>query len=225
MKTGSQKGLSLLEIMIVLAIGMVLMAMVAPLVSTTLNMYRLRGASSDYANLLQTARMRAVTDDKYYNVINVIGNLNPGTSMNAYVNTGTTNTGGPQPGPAQAYVTGDPGVAFNHVIVIRDPNTAPGLANLKAQFLPAGANVQINPATTPWGPTFGSRGLPCQPNAATGGSCSYTFPVAGGQLPIAFEVFMQNTRTGIWEAVTVNPAGRVRQWHYNAPTGSWQPLN
>jgi Tfp pilus assembly protein FimT len=213
----------MIEIMIVLAVGMILLAMVTPLVTTTLNMYRLRGACSDYANLLQTARMRAIVDDRYYNVVSVLG-LPPAGTMNAFANTGTTATGGPV--PAQTYVIGDPATAFNPAVVIRAQGGAPNTVNLYTQFLPGilpGA-VVINPNA--WGPTFGPRGLPCQPTAAVGGTCSYTSqapnPVG---LPLAFEVFTQNVLTGIWEAVTVNPSGRVREWHYDAAAGNWRALD
>jgi Tfp pilus assembly protein FimT len=216
-----QSGFSMIELLIVLGVGMILLAMVVPLVTTTLNMYRLRGACSDYANLVQTARMRAITDDRYYNVVNNIGPLPAGTIMNAFANIGTTASGGPL--AAQTYLVGDPATAFNPAVVIRPPATGPNQANLYLQFLPGiGANqVAINP--NPWGPTFGPRGLPCQATAATGGTCSYTDLVLGR--PIAFEVFTQNVVTGIWEAVTINPSGRVRQWHYDATTNAWRPLN
>jgi len=225
MMTKRQFGYSMIEIMIVLAVGMILLAMVTPLVTTTLNMYRLRGACSDYANLLQTARMRAITDDRYYNVVSVVG-LPPAGTMNAFANTGTTATGGPVAGSPPPYVIGDPATAFNPAVVIRAPGGAPNTVNLYTQFLPLippGA-VVINPNA--WGPSFGPRGLPCQPTAPVGGTCSYTSqapnPVG---LPIAFEVFTQNVLTGIWEAVTVNPSGRVREWHYDAVAGNWRALD
>lgn len=210
-----------MEILIVMAIGMILLAMVTPLVTTTLNMYRLRGACSDYTNLVQRARMRAIGDDQYYNVVNVVG-LPPAGTMNAYINTGTTATGGPVAAP-QGYVLGDPATAFNPAVVIRAPGGAPNVANLYTLFLPgiAAGQVVINPNA--WGPSFGSRGLPCQATAPTGGTCSYTDLVNGR--PIAFEVFTQNVLTGIWEAVTVNPSGRTRQWHYEIATNNWRPLD
>ena len=219
-----QSGFSMIELMIVLATMLIVTAMATPLVVTTLNMYRLRGACSDYSNLLQTARMRAITDDRYYNVVGVVGPPPAGT-MNAYVNTGTTATGGPVAAP-QAYVLGDPATAFNPAVVIQAPGGAPNVNNLYTQFLPGilpGA-VVINPNA--WGPSFGARGLPCQASQPTGGTCSYVSqaPNALG-LPIAFEVFTQNVVTGIWEAVTVNPSGRVRQWHYDAATTTWRPLD
>lgn len=209
----------MIELMIVLGVGMILLAMVVPLVTTTLNMYRLRGACSDYANLVQTARMRAVSDDRYYNVVNNVGALPAGATMNAFANIGTTATGGPV--AAQTYVVGDPATAFNPAVVIRAAGPNPN--NLYNLFLPGivlGA-VAINPNA--WGPSFGARGLPCQPTAPVGGTCSYTSAVGG--LPIAFEVFTQNVVTGVWEAVTVNPSGRTRQWHYNTPTNTWRALD
>jgi prepilin-type N-terminal cleavage/methylation domain-containing protein len=223
-----QSGFSAMEIMIVMAIGLILLAMVTPLVTTALNLYRLRGACSDYSNLVQTARMRAVTDDRYYNVVNVVG-LPPAGTMNAWVNTGTTATGGPIAAP-QNYVLGDPATVFNPAVVIQPPGGAPNLVNLHNQFLPGivvGA-VAINPNA--WGPSFGPRGLPCQATAAAGGTCAYTTtpPCANacvaGQA-IAFEVFTQNVLTGVWEAVTINPSGRVRQWHYEIATNTWRPLD
>jgi type II secretory pathway pseudopilin PulG len=220
-----EQGFSIIELLITLGIGMILMAMAMPLVNTTINMSRLRGAAGDYANLLQTARMRAVSDDRYYNVVNTIGPPTALLPMNAFVNTGVNSGPGATgaPNPANAYTVGDPVVYFNRVVLLRDPTTAPGLADLRTRYLPAGAigNVAINPPTNPWGPTFGPRGLPCAPTAITGGQCLYT----QANSPIAFEVFLQNQQTGIWEAVTVNPSGRLRQWHYNAGTGTWQPLN
>ena len=58
-----QSGFSMIELMVVLGTMLIVTAMATPMVVTTLNMYRLRGACSDCSNLLQTARMRAITDD------------------------------------------------------------------------------------------------------------------------------------------------------------------
>ena len=217
-----QSGFSILEIMVVLAIGLSLMAMVAPLVTTTLNMYRLRGAGGDLSTLLQTGRMQAVTADRYY-PLNLVQGLPPaGVPYNAYLDLNGN----------QAYDVGEPATAFNPAISVRPVANGPAPANLYAQFLPgiAVGAVVINP--NGWAPpngyaiTFGPRGLPCQATASVGGTCSYTSqaPNAVG-LPVAFEVFLQNVVTGVWEAVTVNPAGRVRQWHYDQITASWRPLD
>ena len=44
-------------------------------------------------------------------------------------------------------------------------------------------------------------------------------------MPVAFEVYMQNQNTGMWEAVTINPAGRVREWRYDASNSVWNSLD
>ena len=208
----------MIEILVVMGIGMILIAMAVPLVSTTLNMYRLRGAGGDYANLLQTARMRAVSNDKYYAVYALPGtkaaSLN---SFNAFVDMNGTGVYANAP-------LADPAVAFNVRIAIPTA-AAPNTANLNALFLPGipglPGSMSINPNV--WGPTFGARGLPCQATLPSGGTCSYTSNPGGK--PIAFETFMQNIQTGIWEAVTVNPSGRVRQWQYDAGKNAWRALD
>lgn len=220
MKTRRQDGFTMLEVMIVLSIGLVLMAMTAPLVNTALNMYRLRGAGGDLVNLLQSARMRAVTSDRYLPISVAPGVPGPAAAntFNAYLDVNGS----------LSYDPGESAVAFNRSVQIQPPAAAPNPQDLYQKFLPNTplGQVLINPNN--WGPdvTFGPRGLPCQASAAAGGTCSYTTaaPNPPGQ-PLAFEVFLQNTRTGIWEAVTVNPAGRVRAWHYQATNNAWQPLN
>src|SRR4029077_6589962 len=68
MRSRRMRGFSLLELMIVLAIIMVVMGFAIPLWLTGTRTAKLRGAESDYASLLQMARMRAATDDGYYSV-------------------------------------------------------------------------------------------------------------------------------------------------------------
>jgi hypothetical protein len=53
-------------------------------------------------------------------------------------------------------------------------------------------------------------------------TCPYLTPP--NYTPVSFVTFLQNTQSGKWEAVTVTPAGRVRQWSYDG-TGTWSPMN
>ena len=225
MKNSSQRGFTLIEMLAVLGILLVMTAMVAPLITNAVNVYRLRGGGTDYANLLQTTRMLAVRDDVYHTVKNT--NTPPtGTSFNAWgdINNSTT------------YVAGDPALVLPTWIQFKATSSAPGLANLRSQYLPStcgssAACVTVNPNT--WGPTFGPRGLPCQgPTSQINGSCAYTSSpgTAGdngsaGGLPVAFEIYLQNQQTGGWEAVTVSPAARIRLWDYDAGSQKWSPLN
>src|SRR3954466_9162932 len=87
MKRKSQYGFSMVELMVCMGIALVLMAMGWPLVVNAVNNYRLRGACNSYSNLIQTTRMRAVQDDRYYNIVNNLGTLVAPNVINAYGNT------------------------------------------------------------------------------------------------------------------------------------------
>jgi Tfp pilus assembly protein FimT len=230
-KKNRESGFSLVEMLLVCAIAMVMAAMSAPLVMNITNTYRLRSAGGQYANMLQTARIRAITADSYEPVYATSGTLYGGF-FNAFID---LNQQGGSTGTYTSTPISEPGVVFSNSVVVQAASSAPGTNNLYNQFLPgvtAGA-VAINQNTWVGSNTavvsFGSRGLPCYlaaaPPTSGGGTCSYTFNNGGTLQPIAFEVFLQNQTTGMWEAVTVNPAGRVREWRYDTVSTSWIALN
>jgi Tfp pilus assembly protein FimT len=230
-KKSRESGFSLIEMLLVCAIGMVMVAMSAPLVMNITNTYRLRSAGGQYANMLQIARIRAVTADSYEPVYATSGNLYGGF-FNSFIDLnqrgGTTGTYANTP-------ISEPGVVFSNSVVVKAASSAPNTTNLYSQFLPgitAGA-VAINQNTWVGSNTavvsFGPRGLPCYltatPPTGGGGTCLYTYNNGGTLQPIAFEVFFQNRSSGMWEAVTVNPAGRVREWRYDTSSTTWIALN
>jgi len=230
-KKSSEGGFSLVEMLVVCAIAMVMVAMSAPLVMNITNTYRLRSAGGQYANLLQTARIRAITADSYEPVYATSGTLYGGF-FNAFID---LNQRGGATGTYASTPISETGVVFSNSVVVMAASSAPNTTNLYSQFLPgitAGA-VAINQNTWVGSNTavvsFGPRGLPCYLTAAplTGGgsSCLYTYNNSGTLQPVAFEVFLQNQATGMWEAVTINPAGRVREWRYETSTTSWIALN
>jgi Tfp pilus assembly protein FimT len=224
MNKKTQSGFSMLELIIVVTTIMIVTAMAIPLVMNSTNNYRLRTAGTEYANLLQTARMKAVQDDQFYPVIvPLAGNMSSCVDLNMN-------------SACDAPVGAEPGVLFAPEVQFQAYTAAPSVTGLRALYLPStcGSNaacVTVNPST--WGPTFGARGLPCQAAALTlGGAC--TLLSAGGtpgentspgSLPIAFEKYLKNTRNGTWEAITVSPAGRIREWYYDSTTTSWKALN
>jgi hypothetical protein len=179
-------------------------------VQTATRSIRLSETSSAYANLLQQARIRAVRDDKYYSVLTVAG----GGAPYAFVDLQGTSTLAP----------GDPIVAFQSGVVPEPFTSGPALANLKSQFLPAGPSAQNTVNSTLAGPTFGPRGLPCTPTAGAGGSMTCPYLTPPNFTPTSFISFLQNTQSGKWQAITVTPAGRIRQWAYDG-SGTWSPLN
>ena len=154
-----------------------------------------------YANLLQTARIRAVQDDRYYAVVSDTV-ANP---PRAFVD---INGNG-------LYDTGEPMMVFPQSVTAQPFASGPSTANLKLQFLPATGQNTVNSANPP---TFGPRGLPCVPSAPLNGTCNYLQPTS-------YITFVQNTLSGRWEAITVTPAGRVRLWSYDANSSTWSGLN
>jgi len=122
------RGFSLIELLIVVAIGMIAAAMALPLVSNAVNQIHLSSSATDYANLLERARMRAVQDDTYYQIQTQTLSGDP----IAYVD---INKNG-------SYDTGEPMMVFASGVTYKAQSTGPALSNLKSQFLPSGSTAQ-----------------------------------------------------------------------------------
>src|SRR5438445_7845904 len=183
-------GFSLIELLIVVAISMIAAAMALPLVSNAVNQIHLSSSATDYANLLQRARMRAVQDDTYYQIRTQTLSGDP----IAYVDINKN----------ARYDTGEPMMVFASGVTYKAQSAGPALANLKAQFLPSGPVAQGSLQSSAI-PIFGPRGLPC---VVSGSACPYLN--AGGK-PFSYLLFVQNTQNNRWEAVTLNPAARIRE--------------
>jgi Tfp pilus assembly protein FimT len=192
-------GFSLLELMAVLSITMIVASIGFVLARNILATFRLYGSCTSYANLLQTARIRAVQDDRFYAVVSAPA-ANPPMAFVDINGNGL-------------YDATEPMMVFAQGVTPQPYASGPSVGNLKSKFLPPNplAQASVNPAINP---TFGPRGLPCTPAA---GACPYVPPTS-------FITFVQNTQSGKWEAVTVTPAGRVNLWLYDG-TSSWSALN
>lgn len=201
------RGFSMLELVIVIGIMMIVAGIAVEFLQRAAQTMRLKESGINYSNLLQQARIRAVHDDKYYTVLAAIGGV--GGDM-AFVDIAGTGV----------YVPGEPMMLFSTGVSPQSFGSGPNLANLEAQFLPnnPGAIQTVN--TTALGPTLGSRGLPCTPTGGPLGVCPY---LSVGGVPTSYITFIQNTQSGNWEAVTLTPAGRIRQWRYDGST--WSALN
>jgi type II secretory pathway pseudopilin PulG len=217
----AEPGFSLLELMIVVAITFVLLVFAIPVALRSVRTGRLRGASSDYASMLQAARTRAVQDDRFYSVY-----LQPAagpTPQVAYVDiypqavNGTSGHGAPPTGHYDAGPPSDPSAALSGDAVLQAAAAAPSTANLYTQFCASCTPPMIN-TTAP--PTFGPAGLPCLPVVSVGGTGTVCNSATG---PTAFVTFLQSAITGEWAAVTVTPAGRIKTWYYESGTSTWAP--
>jgi hypothetical protein len=168
-------------------------------------MARLRGSASDYASLLQVARIRSVQDNRFYSSY-----ILAGSPQEAYVD--LKSNGGTQ------VDSGDPLIAISTEVVPTAAGSAPDTTNLKGKFLPAGSGLTVKDGSKAATPViFSPRGLPCTTQSATGGTVCDS--AAGAT---TFWVFFQDNRTSAWEAVTISPAGRIQKWQHG--TGGWSKL-
>jgi Tfp pilus assembly protein FimT len=201
------RGFSLIEALIVVSIMFIAAAVVIPTASTAIRSVRLSSSGTRYADLLQQARVLAVRNDTYYTVIPV-----PSATSGAGTAFLDLNGNG-------KYDQGEPMTVFAQGVTPTPFSSGPALTNLESMFLPPGqmSLQSVTDGQTAAGPTFGPRGLPCKPTP-TGPytTCPYLTPTS-------YITFVQSTDGGEWEAVTVTPAGRIREWRYDGVT--WSPLN
>lgn len=202
------RGFSLLELIIGISILMIVAAIAAEFVQKAAQTMRLQESAINYSNLLQQARLRAVHDDKYYTVLTATGG--PEGDM-AFVDIAGSGT----------YVLGEPMMVFSAGVRPMTFGSGPALADLESRFLPNDPGSVMTVNTTALGPSFGPRGLPCTPTAGgPAGTCPY---LTAAGVPTSYITFLQNAQDQNWEAVTVTPAGRIRQWRYDGNT--WSSLN
>jgi len=199
----NDRGFSLLELCLVLAILMIVAAMVFINAVSAVRNIRLTQSATSYANLLQHARIRAVQDDTYYTV-RTVASTDPPMAFLDLNKTGTFSPTAPT----------DPMIAFLQDVTPKLFGDGPGLADLKSRFLPTAGGSTVD--TNDPGPTFGPRGIPCKPSSLSGGTCP-------SMTPTSYITFLQNAQSKKWEAVTVTPAGRIGIWSYNGT--NWSPLN
>jgi prepilin-type N-terminal cleavage/methylation domain-containing protein len=198
----SKAGFSLIELLVVVAVMLVVAALAVPTLTTTLDLFRMRGTLSSIANLAQRARTQAIKKN---------------TSQ--HIHFSTVN------GQAVTFVTD-----INDAQSVVAPKVGdPLLSNqvwLSSQFslsvAPTGAGAPtpmtglsmwgtaLNPNTSPQDPYFNSRGMPCLPDLT--GVCG---PTTG------FLYYYKYSRGGTvrWAATSISPAGRIQSWFWNGT--SW----
>jgi prepilin-type N-terminal cleavage/methylation domain-containing protein len=205
----AERGFTILEVVVVVAIALIIAGIAIPNFMNMAHASRLKGAATDFAGLLQTARMRAEVDDRYYSVYVLAGN-----PQQAYVDVYPQAANGTSGNGGTAVVANDPVIQISTEITPKAATSAPNTASLKSQLLPAGSPVTPQDGTAAGFPfTFSPRGLPC---LAAGGVCDSL----GG--PQARWTFFQDNVSLAWTAVTVTPAGRVQRWYFSGgAAGIW----
>jgi type II secretory pathway pseudopilin PulG len=214
-----QSGFSMLEALIVVSIILILGAMMMPRMLQVIDRQKLQSNVQAYAGLLQTARMRAAGDDTVYQPL--IGGQNGATV--AYVDINGDGQYNPQGVPPPGDPLGprpEPGVQLANPITVTDAG-APADFDAGVLIGMQPLNFENSPMVTAAGVAspgiaFNERGLPCQRTVA-GGPCRNTVVIAGKVRPVGWVTYFQyRLRAGgiAWGAVTVTPAGRVKNWIY-----------
>ncbi len=191
----ADQGFSLVELMIVLLLILVLGAITAPGLFNTISDINLRYSASNFAGILQSARIQAVRRNTFYSVDQV---TLPSGDAGYFVDIPKSGT----------YANGDPLMPLGTQLTVH-PGIGSGAPNEGG--LVASLNFAVNPGGS--APNFNARGLPC---VAAGNAC----PQTPGQ---GFVVFLSRaTVTGNvrWGAVVINPSGRVQVWTSDS-NGNW----
>jgi len=195
-------GFTLIELMMVVLVAIVIAGVSVPKFLGFIYSARLHGAGSDFAGLLQQARIRAVQDDTYYSTYIITS----GTVRKAYVD--LKRNGG------TGVDTLDPMITVNQEVTPVAASSAPDTSNLSGQFLPVGSTLTVNDGNASTTPIiFSPRGLPCASLSVTGGTICNS---AGGAT--AFWVFFQDSHTKAYQAVSISPAGRIQNWTLQGTT-------
>ena len=225
-----QRGFTLLEALVVVAIILIVSAIMAPKMFQIIDAQKLQSSAQSYSALLQVARTRAVQDNQVYQVLSAVNN---GAAV-AYVD---------QNGNSQWDTAGanpEPAVQLPLPISITDTNAPQGVQGFDTirplNTVPV-LTISTNPAMVNSGGlpspgiAFNERGLPCQ-RIAVGAACSNVSTVITGGVPqltaVAWVTYLRWTRRNgngfDWAAVSVTPAGRIKTWRFQVDNagGSWQ---
>lgn len=210
-------GFSLIELLVICAILAIVAAVSIPAMMTAKHGIALQGTGKDLGSFLEQARTHAIKDNHFYALYVISGPA--GSPSNAFIDVYPQSATGFSGNHNGTVDPKDP-VMFIPAEVSQQPaSAAPATADLKSQWLPSGSSITpidaysgTTPTTTPF--FFGPDGLPCTPSSG-GATCR------GNMIQTAYWIFLQDSHTQDWIAVTVTPAGRIRQWIYRSST--WMP--
>ena len=189
------RGFTLIELLVVIAMALVIAATAAPTMSNVVSSARIRGTMSSMATYTQRARADAIRSNKTKSVWNVLSNGEYFVYSADGNNTapGMSAADGLMPAGKQVVYVGNP--TTSNVPAILDPTMAFGSSSVSV------GNAAIS---------FNSRGIPCLWDTSTG-LCGNS----GSQAFVWYYVFQPPFGSNRWAALTVSPAGRIKNWYWD----------
>ena len=202
---GSRRGFSLLELMIVVAITMTVMAITVPKFLTAYYTMRLKAACADLSGLMQKGRIQAARENAVFQIVYTNGS--PNTAFVDMNSDGNWNN----PKPTVNGVTqSEPGIFFAPTITMSTTGAPSGSGAPPAYVLVGDTSTTNYDNTTVLG--WSARGLPC----------AYVAPTCATPPAGYFVYYVKDARpngTG-WGGVVVTRSGRTKVIIWNGT--SWQ---
>ena len=197
----SQAGVTLPELLVVLAIIAVVTGMSIPSLSRTIENAQLKGATQSLAAVYQQARILATQDNTSYEVL-----IAPaGSAAQACIDLDGNGICG----------TGDPATLFSQKVIVSNLGVPLKMGSATLGFDPQDTeNSQMFDQQNQLAPglAWNGRGIPCERALSSTAPC----------LATGWIQYLQFQRSGgdiAYAAVSVSPTGRVRTWTF-IPSGN-----
>jgi prepilin-type N-terminal cleavage/methylation domain-containing protein len=189
MRIKSRAGFSLIEVMVVAAVGMMVTTTAVPNMISVISNMRLRSSMTSLSGVLQDGRMVAVKQNRTMSVRFQAITYGTQTGLRGYVKRATDSS---------AVAKGDPQVQLERPITRVTTPSGPG------------APTALDDATLGFTPqtgeaSFNTTGLPC---TYSSGLCSNN----------GFVYYFHDSRPGSqmgWAALSSSPAGRFKKWYWD----------
>jgi prepilin-type N-terminal cleavage/methylation domain-containing protein len=201
------RGFTVVEIVIVVAIVLLLGAIAAPILGTTITGIKLRYAATDFAGVLQQARIESTRKNGFFPVEQCTYPSAPGDYF-YYVDLSKSST--PYCSSAK-----DPNGKPDPIINVGQFTVSRGSGGggaPQSSTLESTLNFNFYASTRP--AAFNARGLPCR--YVSGWPTCLENPGKG------FIYYLSGPRNS-WAAVAVTPSGRIQVWLYSGSlsNGQW----
>ncbi len=205
-----QKGFSMLELLICLAVMMVVTVAALPSITKNIGVIRLQSSAQDVASLAERARILSVRNNTTYSI------LFPPPANGVQI--ACIDTG--QDGRCDL---GEPMVALAKYVSLVTDGSGPNPAQIVC-----GPNPAVTPCPAgftglnypPQGPTaivsYNDRGLPCvgpnPTNEPIGTRCDELLPAGGGAVGFLYKFVYAGGNSPTYAALTITPTGLVSEW-------------